>query len=157
MPPDKPSKRAAPKPPNLAMATADGDEFAYEAHTRGIAVRVTPQFDADRSKPERGQFFWLYTVEIRNEGDVPVQLLSRHWRITDGQGRCQEVKGPGVVGQTPAIAPGEEFRYTSGCPLTTPTGFMAGTYQMVTAAGAPFEADIPAFSLDSPHMGRSLN
>lgn len=154
---DKPSKPATPKTPRLPMATPDGAETAYEARTRSIAVRVTPEFDADRSKPERAQFFWLYTVEIRNEGEVAVQLLSRHWRITDGQGRLQEIKGPGVVGQTPTLAPGEEFRYTSGCPLTTPTGFMAGTYQMITAAGAHFDAAIPAFSLDSPHVRRSLN
>lgn len=156
MPTDRPPKPASKTMPRLA---ADGiDEGAgYEATTRSIHVRVSPQFDADRSKPQQGQFFWLYTVEIRNTGRSNVQLMSRHWRITDAQGRIQEVKGDGVVGEQPVIAPGEEFTYTSGCPLPTPTGFMGGTYQMVTAGGARFEAQIPTFSLDSPYMKRSLN
>ena len=154
---DKPNKPASPAPSvPLATALDDGDG-AYEARTRDIAVRVTPQFDADRSKPDRSQFFWLYTVEIRNEGSVAVQLQSRHWRITDAHGRVQEVKGPGVVGEQPVLEPGEEFTNTSGCPLGTSSGFMAGTYQMSTGDGTHFDAEIPAFSLDSPETRRSLN
>lgn len=153
---DRPPKPASKTAPRLA-ADGTGESAGYEATTRGIQVRVLPQFDSDRSKPEQGQFFWLYTVEIRNGGRSNVQLISRYWRITDAHGRVQEVKGEGVVGQQPVIAPDEEFRYTSGCPLTTPTGFMAGTYQMVTASGSHFEAAIPTFSLDSPYMKRSLN
>jgi ApaG protein len=153
---DRPSKPTLKASPRLA---ADGTEDAggYAATTRNVQVRVSPQFDAERSKPQQGQFFWLYTVEISNAGRSNVQLLSRHWKITDAQGRVQEVKGDGVVGEQPVIAPGEEFSYTSGCPLPTPTGFMVGTYQMVTAAGVRFEAQIPTFSLDSPYMKRSLN
>ena len=153
---DRPSKPASKPLPRLAADGSD-DSASYEATTRGIQVRVSPQFDQERSKPQQGQYFWLYTVEIRNGGRSNVQLISRHWQITDAQGRVQEVKGEGVVGEQPMLAPGQEFTYTSGCPLTTPTGFMAGTYQMVTSAGAPFDALIPTFSLDSPYMKRSLN
>lgn len=152
---DRPSKPASRSSANRSVGMAD--EGGYIAATRGVQVRVIPQFDSDRSNPQRGQYFWLYSVEIRNEGRATVQLISRHWKITDAQGRVQEVRGDGVVGQQPVIAPGEEFRYTSGCPLQTPTGFMAGTYQMLGASGARFDAEIPAFSLDSPHMKRSLN
>lgn len=143
-----------PSPPRTTRAPRkDG----YVATTRKVEVRVTPQFDPDRSEPDKGRYFWLYTVEIRNNGRANVQLVARHWRITDALGRLQEVKGEGVVGEQPVIAPAEAFSYTSGCPLPTPTGFMAGTYRMVTDKGAEFDAEIPAFSLDSPYMPRSLN
>ena len=155
MPSDRPSK-PAPRRSTTRLDTSVG-ESGYVAATRGVQVRVTPQFDADRSNPQRNQFFWLYTVEIRNEGEASVQLMSRHWKITDAQGRIQEVRGDGVVGKQPVLEPGEEFRYTSGCPLPTPTGFMTGTYLMAGPAGTQFDAIIPAFSLDSPHMKRSVN
>ena len=129
----------------------------YEAVTRGIRVRVTPAYIEDRSTPADGYFFWAYTVDIVNEGGEPVQLLSRYWRITDAGGRSEEIRGPGVVGQTPVIPPGASFTYTSGCPLKTPSGIMSGTYQMTTRAGAGFDIAIPAFSLDSPYAVRSVN
>ena len=129
----------------------------YEAVTRGIRIRVTPQFLEEESAPAEGRYLWSYTIDIRNEGRDTVQLRSRHWRITDATGRTQEVQGPGVVGQTPVLMPGASFRYTSGCPLPTPSGIMVGTYQMTSAAGERFNVSIPAFSLDSPHAKRSLN
>ena len=102
-------------------------------------------------------FFWIYTIEITNLGRQTVQLTARHWIITDGNGVVEEVQGPGVVGEQPVIPPGESFRYTSGCPLTTPSGIMVGSYQMLDEAGRPFEVNIPAFSLDSPFAKRVLN
>jgi ApaG protein len=129
----------------------------YEAVTRGIRIRVTPQFLEQESAPEEGRYLWAYTIDIHNEGSDTVQLRSRHWRITDATGRRQEVEGPGVVGQTPVLAPGASFRYTSGCPLPTPSGIMEGSYQMTSTAGERFNVAIPAFSLDSPHARRSLN
>jgi ApaG protein len=129
----------------------------YEAVTRGIRVRVTPQYLEEESAPDERRYLWSYTIEISNEGGEVVQLRSRHWRITDADGRTEEVRGPGVVGQTPTIQPGASFRYTSGCPLPTPSGIMVGSYQMTTEGGELFNVSIPAFSLDSPHARRSLN
>ena len=129
----------------------------YRAVTRDIRVTVTPQYLADRSSAEDGRFFWAYTIEIVNLGKMTVQLRSRHWKITDAHGKLQEVKGPGVVGEQPVLKPGERFEYTSGVPLTTPTGTMAGTYQMVSESGESFDVEIPAFSLDSPHGKRVLH
>jgi ApaG protein len=129
----------------------------YTAVTRDIQITVMPQFVAERSEPEEGRFFWAYTIEITNLGRETVQLTARHWVITDGNGVVEEVQGPGVVGEQPVIPPGEAFRYTSGCPLTTPSGIMVGTYRMLDASGRPFEVDIPAFSLDSPFAKRVLN
>jgi ApaG protein len=106
---------------------------------------------------EDDRYFWSYTIDISNEGSETVQLRSRHWRITDAAGRTEEVRGPGVIGQTPVLSPGADFRYTSGCPLETPSGIMVGTYQMTTEGGEMFNVAIPAFSLDSPHAKRSLN
>jgi len=129
----------------------------YEAVTRGIRIRVMPQFLEADSTPEEDRFVWAYTVDISNDGTETVQLRSRHWRITDGAGRTEEVRGPGVVGKTPVLQPGTSFRYTSGCHLDTPSGIMVGTYQMTNEAGEFFDVAIPAFSLDSPHAQRSLN
>jgi ApaG protein len=129
----------------------------YTSVTRRVKVTVEPTFDPERSDPDEGRFFWLYAIEIANLGDKPVTLLERHWRITDAEGRQQEVRGPGVVGEQPTIRPGQAFRYTSGCPLTTPSGMMVGEYRMVGEDGHSFEVAIPAFSLDSPHGQRVLN
>ena len=129
----------------------------YSAVTRQIEVRVIPRFMPERSSPENGYFFWAYTITLTNLGGETVQLKTRHWRITDAQGRLQEVRGAGVVGEEPVLRPGENFEYTSGVPLPTPSGFMTGTYGMVSAAGEPFDIDIPAFSLDTPAQGRTLN
>ena len=129
----------------------------YREVTRKIEVTVTPEFLADRSAPRENYFFWAYTIEIANRGAEAVQLKSRHWRITDAHGRMQEVRGPGVVGEEPVLEPGESFEYTSGVPLPTPSGFMVGTYGMVSAGGEAFEIAIPAFSLDGPTEKRVLN
>ena len=129
----------------------------YTAVTRNIQVTVLPEFLHDRSNPEMNQFFWAYTIEIANHGEDMVQLTHRHWIITDANGHVEEVRGPGVVGERPMLKPGESFRYTSGCPLRTPSGIMSGSYRMVDAAGREFRADIPAFSLDSPFARRVLN
>jgi ApaG protein len=123
----------------------------YEAKTRGVRVSVTPQFMETESSPQEGRFFWAYSVEIVNEADDTVQLVARHWRITDGDGQVHEVKGPGVVGEQPVLRAGESFTYTSGCPLGTAHGSMAGVYQMVASDGTTFEATIPAFPLQSPY------
>ncbi len=129
----------------------------YSCVTHDIQITVLPEFMADRSDVDEAQFFWAYTVEIANRGDVTVQLTARHWKITDANGRLEEVSGPGVVGEQPVLRPGETFRYTSGCPLSTPSGIMTGTYRMVDEKGQVFEAAIPVFSLDSPFVPRVLN
>jgi len=129
----------------------------YRAVTRNIEVVVTPRFVADHSSPENNLFFWSYTIAITNNGEDTVQLKTRHWRITDANGRRQEVRGAGVVGEEPVLKAGEQFEYTSGVPLQTPSGFMTGTYGMVSASGEHFEIDIPACSLDSGNSKRTLN
>jgi len=134
------------------------DEGAmYQAVTRNIAVTVSPRFLPERSSSTEGRYFWAYTIEISNRGDTTVQLKTRHWRITNGVGQTQEVRGAGVVGEEPVLKPGASFAYTSGVPLPTPSGFMVGTYGMVTLDGEHFEIDIPAFSLDSPEAKRTIN
>ena len=130
---------------------------AYRTVTRQIEVRVAPKFLADRSSPENGYFFWAYTISLSNQGRETVQLKTRHWRITDAQGRLQEVRGAGVVGEEPVLKPGENYEYTSGVPLPTSSGFMTGSYGMVSAAGEPFDIAIPTFSLDGPETRRTLN
>lgn len=129
----------------------------YEATTRGIRIRVEPRYLEEQSSPDDGHFVWSYAVEISNDGSETVQLKSRLWRITDALGRTEEVRGPGVVGQTPVIPPGKSFQYTSGCPLKTPQGIMVGSYQMTDETGKLFDVAIPAFSLDSPYTRRSMN
>jgi ApaG protein len=129
----------------------------YERVTRGIRVAVEPAYLDDQSDPEEGQYLWSYTVTIENNGPEPVQLLSRYWHITDAVGHIQEVRGPGVVGAQPVIDPGKTFQYTSGCPLPTASGHMVGTYQMKSASGEAFEAEIPPFILESPHERRQVH
>ena len=133
------------------------DSHMYEAVTRGIRIRVEPKYMDDQSSPEDSHFVWSYAVHINNDGKEPVQLKTRTWRITDALGRTEEVRGPGVVGQTPVIPPGGSFQYTSGCPLKTPQGIMVGSYQMTDETGKLFDVAIPAFSLDSPYTQRSMN
>jgi len=125
--------------------------------TRSIRVSVEPLYLADQSSPSDDHYVWAYQVKIQNEGEVTVQLLNRHWKITDAMGRVQEVRGAGVVGEQPTLKPGEAFEYTSGTPLPTPSGIMVGTYEMETPAGERFDVAIPAFSLDSPYQKRQLN
>jgi ApaG protein len=129
----------------------------YRQSTRHIMVHVEPQFLPAQSRPDEGKFFWAYTITIQNKGPETVTLLTRHWVITDAMGQKQEVKGDGVVGETPTLKPGESFQYTSGCPLATPSGIMVGTYGMTTKHGEMFDIAIPAFSLDSPHDRHSVN
>jgi len=129
----------------------------YREVTRNIEVTVTPRFLSERSSPESGYYFWAYTINLTNLGRETVQLKSRHWRITDAAGRLQEVKGAGVVGEQPVLKPGDAFEYTSGVPLPTPSGFMTGSYGMVTESGEPFDIAIPTFSLDSSDAGRTIN
>ena len=129
----------------------------YQSVTRNIEVTVKPEYLADRSSPATGEYFWAYTIEITNRGTETVQLRTRHWRITDGMGRKQEVRGPGVVGKQPVLKPGESFEYTSGVPLPTPSGFMTGTYGMVSESGEGFDVQIPTFSLDAGETKRTLN
>ena len=120
-----------------------------ETVTKGIRVAVKTQFS--HAEPKRKQWFFTYTVRIVNEGSEPVQLISRHWIITDGSNEVEEVKGPGVVGNQPVLAPGQAFEYTSGCPLRTPFGSMRGSYQMATSDGTTFDAEIAEFALSEPY------
>jgi ApaG protein len=129
----------------------------YEARTRDVLVRVTPTYVPEQSDPDRSRFTWAYTVEIENHGEETLQLVSRHWIITDGLNRTEEVKAAGVVGEQPTLKPREAFRYTSGCPLPTPSGAMRGAYQMMTEAGETFDAEIPEFSLHMPDATRRMN
>jgi ApaG protein len=121
-----------------------------EATTKNIKVQVKSQYDPSRSNPNQNEWFFLYTVRITNEGSDTVQLMSRHWVITDGMGKVQEVRGPGVVGNQPVLAAGESFEYTSGCPLTVPFGSMQGTYQMVNDRQEKFDIEIAPFVLMEP-------
>ncbi len=129
----------------------------YRAVTRHIEVTVKPRFLSERSSPDNGYFFWAYTVEITNGGPETVQLKTRHWRITDAFGRLQEVKGAGVGGEEPVLKSGQSFEYTSGVPLPTPSGFMTGSYGMVTESGEGFDIEIPSFSLDCSLTARTIN
>ena len=122
-----------------------------EAVTAGVRVHVTARYSPARSQPLRNLWLFLYTIEISNESPDTVQLVSRHWIITDAENRVEEVRGPGVVGQQPRLAPGESFEYTSSCPLQTPFGTMGGTYQMVTAGGRRFDVEIATFTLSEPY------
>ncbi|MDC0987539.1 Co2+/Mg2+ efflux protein ApaG [Alphaproteobacteria bacterium] len=129
----------------------------YEAVTRDIKVTVEPDYLENQSSPIDDHYVWAYHVRIENVGGETVQLRTRHWRITDALGHTQEVRGPGVIGEQPVLTPGESFEYTSGTPLSTPSGIMAGTYQMEAPNGGSFDVEIPAFSLDSPHQPKSVN
>ena len=122
----------------------------YRETTRSITIRVEPEYLEDQSDPDEGRYVWAYHVQIENNGSETVQLVSRHWKITDGRGEIHEVRGPGVVGEQPVLHPGDSFEYTSGTPLATPSGFMQGSYQMTSPGGGEFDVAIPVFSLDSP-------
>lgn len=140
------------------MQTADMDSpGAYALITRKIEVAVEPVYMENESVPQAGWHVWSYTIRLTNYGDETVRLVSRHWRITDATGNVQNVRGEGVVGEQPVLRPGDEFEYTSGVPLSTPSGFMAGRYQMETEQGRPFDIEIPAFSLDNPHTNVQIH
>lgn len=122
-----------------------------DAVTRGVRVRVESRYVPEQSSPDLGAWFFAYTVNIINESDETVQLLSRHWIITDAHGETEEVRGPGVVGAQPVLKPGESFQYTSACPLRTSFGTMHGSYHMVNEDGEGFDAEVAAFRLATPY------
>jgi ApaG protein len=130
---------------------------AYEATTRGVVVRVRPHYLPAQSDPDEGRWVWRYDIELENRGSDTVQLIARHWIITDASGRVEEVQGLGVVGDQPTLGPGDSYSYASGCPLPTSSGAMTGSYLMITSSGEQFEAEIPTFSLDLPDTPRTLN
>jgi len=129
----------------------------YALTTRSITVTVEPEFLDDQSDPEDHRYVWAYHVRIENQGSQTVQLKSRYWHITDEMGKVQEVSGAGVIGEQPFLSSGQSFEYTSGTPLSTPSGIMRGHYVMEDETGTVFEATIPAFSLDCPYQRRLLN
>ncbi len=131
--------------------------LTFEATTLEIHVSVQSYFLDGQSKPEKSKYFWAYRIMIENQSNNAVTLKGRHWIITDGAGKIEEVEGDGVIGEQPLILPGQHFTYTSGCPLNTPTGFMHGTYEMEDMDGECFNVAIPAFSLDSPYHSTKIN
>ena len=131
--------------------------FTSSATTRGIRVEVKSTYLSDRSSPKDGSYLFAYHVRISNVGSETAQLVSREWIITTAEGEVERVKGPGVVGEQPVLKPGQSFEYTSGVPLSTPSGIMFGTYEMDDGGGETFQVIVPAFSLDSPHQARQLH
>ncbi len=128
-----------------------------KAVTRNISVSVETSFLEKDSDPDQQYFVWAYRITIENTGEETVQLLNRYWQITDAEGRGQEVRGAGVVGEQPVLAPGESYTYSSGTPLNTASGFMRGSYHMQNKAGEDFDIEVPAFSLDSPYHAPQLH
>lgn len=129
----------------------------YRAETDGIEVVVEPFYLEDRSDPAENHYVWAYRVTIANNSKSSAQLVSRYWNITDANGKVEEVAGEGVVGEQPELQPGDSYQYTSGCPLSTPSGIMVGYYTMTDIGGRKFEVAIPAFSLDVPDRIRTIN
>ena len=129
----------------------------FERKTRDVVVRVEPDFLAEQSSPSEGRFIWAYTVEIENQSDTDLQVVERFWQIADSHGMVHEVRGEGVVGEKPVVKPGETFRYTSGAPLSAPSGMMLGTYSLQSPNGEQFAVDIPPFALDSPLGSRIVH
>ena len=125
--------------------------YTSDTVTQGVRVQVMAQYSPEQSQPLQNQWFFLYTVQISNEGIETVQLISRHWIITDADHHVKEVRGLGVVGKQPVLDPGESFQYTSGCPLSTPFGSMRGTYQMLKPDGERFDVEIGPFALTEPY------
>ncbi len=128
--------------------------FPHAATTDGVTVRVSVSYLEEQSEPGRGRWFWAYHIRLENEGTQAVQLLTRHWIITDGRGARHSVEGEGVVGEQPLIEPGGSFDYVSGCPLATSTGAMQGSYRMVGEDGATFDVAIPRFALVAPAVAQ---
>ena len=139
------------------MGNRNSEACEYVQTTRDILITVKTYYLDEQSSPEKSHYVFAYEIKIENQGAETVQLRNRHWRITDGRGHTQEVRGAGVVGEQPTLGPGERFEYTSGAPLSTDSGFMVGSYEMVTDGGEHFEVSIPAFSLDSPFASKRLN
>jgi ApaG protein len=135
----------------------EGGIILYEQRTDDVIIRVEPEFLAEQSSPRDSRFIWAYTVEIDNQSGRDLTVTDRFWQIADSNGQVQEVRAAGVVGETPVVKSGETFRYTSGAPLTAPSGMMRGSYTMCTETGETFDIIVPTFLLDSPHEGHSLN
>lgn len=131
--------------------------LTYQATTQGVSVSVNPHYLEDQSEPENGQFTWAYRVQIENVGTQTVQVLTRHWKITNTKGESHEVIGDGLVGQKPVLEPGQTFEYTSGTPLTTPSGFMSGCFHVIAEDGILFEVTVPAFALDTPRAAKAIH
>jgi len=129
----------------------------YQKTTRSIQVTVIPIYLDDQSDPTENRYVWAYRVSLENKGSETVQLLTRYWNITDANGKVLEVRGDGVVGEQPILRPTEIFEYTSGTPLSTPSGIMVGSYRMQTSEGESFDVEIPAFSLDCPYDQRRIH
>jgi ApaG protein len=128
--------------------------FPFAETTRGITVRVSVSFLPEQSEPAKGRWFWAYHIRVENEGQMAAQLMTRRWEITDGRGAKSLVEGDGVVGDQPVIMPGQSYDYVSGCPLTTPSGHMVGSYGMVAEDGSSFDVAIPKFLLTAPVTAR---
>jgi len=135
----------------------NGGIILYEQRTDDVVIRVEPEFLAEQSSPRDSRFIWAYTVEIDNQSERDLTVTDRFWQIADSNGQVQEVRAAGVVGETPVVKSGETFRYTSGAPLTAPSGMMRGSYTMSSETGETFDIIVPTFLLDSPHEGHSLN
>lgn len=129
----------------------------FEQRTKDVIVRVEPDYLEDQSSPDESRFIWAYTVEIENQSETDLRVVDRFWQIADSRGQVQEVRGRGVVGEQPVVRPGETFRYTSGAPLSAPSGMMLGNYGMQTPEGDRFTVDIPPFLLDSPYEPGTLH
>ena len=132
------------------MADLMSSLFPYRAETAGVTVRVSVTYLAEQSSPEAGRWFWSYHIRIENHRQAAVQLIARHWVIRDAVGNVHEVRGPGVVGDTPQIEPGGSYDYVSGCPLETASGAMAGEFHMLDELGSTFDIEIPSFALAAP-------
>jgi ApaG protein len=135
---------------NQSKSSAVKALFPHSETTRDVTVRVAVSFLPEQSEPGKGRWFWAYHIRIENEGERSIQLISREWSIVDGRGGRHEIQGEGVVGEQPVIDPGGAFDYVSGCPLTTPTGFMEGRYNMIAEDGRGFSVTIPRFPLVAP-------
>ncbi len=133
------------------------NNHVYEKTTHGVSVSVNPEYLEDQSAPDDGQFTWAYHVHIKNVGERTVQILTRHWKITNIKGESHEVIGDGLVGKQPVLEPGDVFEYTSGTPLTTPSGFMSGTFHAVAEGGEILDLKVPDFSLDSPYTRTAVH
>jgi ApaG protein len=131
--------------------------LTYNQTTQSVHVSVVPIYLESQSCPDNNSFVWAYHICIENRGNQTLQLLARHWKITDALGRVQEIRGGGVVGEQPILHPGASFEYTSGVTLSLPSGIMAGEYQMQSSKGEAFDVVIPSFSLDCPYQARSIH
>lgn len=142
----KPTEDEGIEAPSAIPATVS----LFEQRTGDVIVRVEPEYLAEQSSPSDGRFIWAYTVEIDNQSADDLRVTGRYWHIADSRGQVQEVRGQGVVGEKPVVRAGEQFRYTSGAPLSAPSGMMSGSYRVEPETGEPYDVDIPVFVLDSP-------